>query len=110
MWSFACPYHFSCPANDAVSVGRRTDKGARLTLSAFGEDTRARCMTASDHHYRTIRILGGSSEFPLKRCEICAIVSLLLHALTLFAPFSLYFPPWGFTLVDTNSCLVSNYF
>ena len=32
LWSLTSPYHFSSPAIDSVSVGRRTDKGMCMTL------------------------------------------------------------------------------
>lgn len=34
-WSLTSPYHFSSPANDGESVGRRTDKGMWLTHTAL---------------------------------------------------------------------------
>lgn len=34
-WSLTSPYHFSSPAKDGESVGRRTDKGMWLTHTAL---------------------------------------------------------------------------
>ena len=40
LWSLTSPYHFSSPAIDSVSVGRRTDKGMCMTLPTdTGETT-----------------------------------------------------------------------
>lgn len=39
LWSPTSPYHFSSPAIDYVSVGRRTDKGMCMTLPTDTADT-----------------------------------------------------------------------
>ena len=39
LWSLTSPYHFSSPAIDSVSVGRRTDKGMCLTLTAHAMES-----------------------------------------------------------------------
>jgi len=38
LWSLTSPYHFSSPAIDSESVGRRTDKGMCMTLTADTEE------------------------------------------------------------------------
>lgn len=38
LWSLTSPYHFSSPAIDSVSVGRRTDKGMCMTLPTDNGD------------------------------------------------------------------------
>lgn len=45
-WSLTSPYHFSSPAKDGGSVGRRTDKGMWVTHTALcplGTQVRVRC-------------------------------------------------------------------
>ena len=39
LWSLTSPYHFSSPAIDCVSVGRRTDKGMCMTLPTDTAET-----------------------------------------------------------------------
>ena len=39
LWSLTSPYHFSSPAIDFVSVGRRTDKGMCMTLPSDTAET-----------------------------------------------------------------------
>lgn len=38
LWSLTSPYHFSSPAIESVSVGRRTDKGMCMTLPTDTEE------------------------------------------------------------------------
>lgn len=38
LWSLTSPYHFSSPAIDSGSVGRRTDKGMCMTLPTGPEE------------------------------------------------------------------------
>lgn len=61
LWSLTSPYHFSSPAIDSASVGRRTDKGMCMTLPTDTEET----TTESDSLWDNLVILficGGHVE------------------------------------------------